>query len=574
MPLIQRLVASALSCAFLVFAVACGQPPAAPREVPAAGVDAGLPDAGADAGAPPREEPPHVDGGLTTGIDGGPGDGGDLPTPPIPVAFAYDVTCGANTVVTLEELDSLALTTGCPDAVTQVEGLPAGAALTAGGLEWTPALDQAGHFSFTLVAGEARTTVSGMVLDRFDAADNVPVLDPTTYPEEYGLPVFHLSWHSDEPDYCLDAVRRDAVPADIVVNGVSYEGAELRCRGTTSLNFPMKSFNLKFSKESPFNGEGPLAAFTGRRRLSLTQTFDDNLTLRTRLGFELWNRLDPAHPAIDHASVVVFVDGRYQGVYQLTDKIDDHFLKLRGLDKSSNIYKGRTHEANLLSAYEGHPNEPLWVGYDKDEGEPEDDFSDLEALIRWVSDASDEDFAATVDQRIATDDFIDWYIMMFASFNGDAFGKNALLIHDTDGPDERFRFLPWDLNASFGQDWDSRRVQSDVGGGRLSPQVCGANGVWQRFAAIPALGERLDARFRAALHGPIAREPLIAWLEQEVETVRPAALRSERRWEVERRACTFWSDRDDFTTFDEESVYVRGWLDARWRYLETLWPAP
>ena len=50
-----------------------------------------------------------------------------------------------------------------------------------------------------------------------------------------------------------------------------------------------------------------------------------------------WNRLDPNHIRVDHGSAIVFIDGKYNGIYQVTDSIGDHFLDARGLDESSNI---------------------------------------------------------------------------------------------------------------------------------------------------------------------------------------------------------------------------------------------
>lgn len=76
-------------------------------------------------------------------------------------------------------------------------------------------------------------------------------------------------------------------------------------------------------------------------RLALTQSFDDNSQLRTRLGFETWNRSSDENLDLDHASVVVFVEDEYQGLYTLTDRIGDHLLEQRGLDKNGQLFESR-----------------------------------------------------------------------------------------------------------------------------------------------------------------------------------------------------------------------------------------
>jgi len=63
-----------------------------------------------------------------------------------------------------------------------------------GTFRWTPARDQAAVWMLTLTertTGETGTLEVGVV-DNWQAAGNAPIADPAKYPEEYGLPVFHL----------------------------------------------------------------------------------------------------------------------------------------------------------------------------------------------------------------------------------------------------------------------------------------------------------------------------------------------------------------------------------------------
>src|SRR6202012_1940913 len=159
-----------------------------------------------------------------------------------------------------------------------------------GTLAWKPRLDQGGPFWITLLDANGKSTnIWGTLLDRFDAEGNGPLVDPASSLEEFALPVFHLTWASGEPNYCRGDVDRDEVPADIIVGGHAHVGAEMRCHGATSLAYPKKSFTLKFSDDDPFHAPDGLAQFEGRTHLSLTQTFDDNSQIRTRMAFEAWN---------------------------------------------------------------------------------------------------------------------------------------------------------------------------------------------------------------------------------------------------------------------------------------------
>ena len=55
-----------------------------------------------------------------------------------------------------------------------------------------------------------------------------------------------------------------------------------------------------------------------------------------------------------------------------------------------------------------------------------------------------------------------WWLFILMTFVGgwDSGGKNQLVYHDpeSDGP---WRFVPWDFNASWGQQWETSRVTAD-----------------------------------------------------------------------------------------------------------------
>ena len=499
-----------------------------------------------------------------------PPDGGDADVPPV---VEYDVACGSDMAYFPEEATEIHWNIRCAGALTAPAQLPDGASFDSetSTLSWTPRLDQAGPFEVVVSDGTSNTRISGTILDRFDAPGNAPLVDRTQYLEEHGLPVIHLTWHSDDPMYCKDAVRRDPVPADIIVDGRAHEGAELRCRGATSLAFPKKSFTLRFTKDDPFHGAPGLEAFEGRRRVILTQTFDDVSQIRTRLAFEVWNRLDPENIRIDQASAVVFIDGVYQGLYQVTDDIGDHLMGVRGLDKNGNIFKSEAHTGNYRTTLNnGKPKTDLAVGYEKSDGEPEDDFEDLFTLLRWTSDSTDEEIESTIDSVLRTEDFLDWYILTTALTAYDNFGKNSLVYIDSDGPDRRFRYIPWDMNATFGQSWDRSPLSPrELGRGTKVPSTY--NGIWQRIIESPALLARLEARYAAALEGPISQASMLELFDQMSAEVHPSALRDDRKWNAARKSYSVWAKLQSEATFDTERETMRKWIDERWSYLTPMY---
>ncbi len=71
---------------------------------------------------------------------------------------------------------------------------------------------------------EAREVVIG-VADAWDVDGNVPVVDPTQYPLEYGLPVLFLS--------SPPTAEEPYVPVTVVYGGLEY-AAEGKLRGASS----------------------------------------------------------------------------------------------------------------------------------------------------------------------------------------------------------------------------------------------------------------------------------------------------------------------------------------------------
>lgn len=473
------------------------------------------------------------------------------------------IACGTDTRAWPEEGDDIEWSIGCAAQMT-VANLPKGATFDAasGTISWKPGLDQAGPFAITISDKVGTVThISGTLLDHFDAIGNAPLVNRAAYLEEFGLPVFHLTWHSDEPMYCLDGVDRDAVPADIIVGGHAHSGAELRCRGATSLNYPKKSFTLKFSDDDPFHAPDALSQFDKRRRLSLTQTFDDNSQVRNRMAFELWNRLDPSHVKVDQGSAIVFIDSVYQGLYEVTDDIDDRLMGIRGFDDAGGLFKSTSAAANWKTT--------SLTGYEKDDGDPADDMSGLTKLLTWISTSTSASFEASIDTTLQTNTFFDWYILTDTILGNDNYNKNTYVYQPSKG-DQRYFYVPWDLNGTLGQYWDTSRQPAQLTG-RDDKATLAANGIWQMIASSPTLLARLDARFASMLAGPLNQNDVLALFDQMTTEVRSSALRDDRKWDATRRAYPTWSKRTDFTTFDTEVAYVRSWITTRWSYITPLY---
>jgi spore coat protein CotH len=502
----------------------------------------------------------------TTGESTGEPTGGattDEPAPPPDLPGAKCDPQGGTWWVLEGEPLSVPVTCGTGDdpGMFTVDPLPPGMTLGPGEIAWTPGLDQAATYTLTLTAlGETAPLKIG-VIDAWADPNNVPVVDPATYTEEYGLPVLHLRTAPGITDQFY-------TPATVTYRGHAYT-AEAKHRGAASLGYPKKSFTLKFTKEDRFSE--PAEAFTDKRKVVLITTFDDNAYVRQRLAYELWNRLDPGHIQIDTYSAVVFLDGAYWGLYTISDHVDRYLMEDHGLSEDGNLYKARTHDANfrLTRAFSDDPKGVPHEGLTKEEGLPEDGqpgaYDDLDELITWVATADDADFAAEIDARLDRRDYEDWWIFVTLIMGDDSAGKNSYHYRDPlGGP---WRFAPWDFNDSFGQTWQTARKGWDA----HPDDYVWANELHARLLASPQFGPPLRARYAAALAEVYAVDEVLARLDELAAEVRPSAHRDEQRWAAEYQSYGGWNWRADFLDHDAEMAYLQQWIADRWAFVAGLY---
>lgn len=365
--------------------------------------------------------------------------------------------------------------------------------------------------------------------------------------EETGLPVMHLQVAPE----LLSAER--GTPAEVTYRGRPWT-AEVKLHGRSSLAYPKKSFGLKFSRTDLFSDDA--RGFVARRRLVLISTFDDASHLRQRLAFELWNRLGAGVP-VWVSSVVVYVNGEYQGLYTLADHLDEDLLTQHGLAPGSTLYKAVLHDATFDST------DYLGEAFEQKEGPPDPTFPDLAELIGVV--AGGEDLGARtqdMQERLDLRSYRGWLILATALLATDTLAKNAL--HHHDASDGKWRYLPWDWNASFGQDWQTYRLDPDMEPLALARA---SNRIFARLLDDAALGADTRAQYREALAGAISRTAVLDLVDRLVSEVAAAARRDDERWSAEQRAFAGWCERGSFEAFDGEVAYLRRWIGERWERL-------
>lgn len=515
----------------------------------------GLGGCGGGGGSGPGDGGPGVDAG-SAGDAGAP----DAMTAPGALCRSGPFWLTEGETVTIEVLCARPDDPVAGEAVT-IASLPAGAEYDpeTARITWATALDQAAVYEITAKIperGESAVFTVG-VADAWDHPDNLPIVDRTKYPMEYGLPVFFLSPPPEDPE--------EYAPLEVIYRGqVLYAGGKKR--GRTSLDYPKNSYTLEFPRSAPFSDPEAAGGFMNKHKIVLTSPFDDNSYVRARLAFELWNRLDPAHVQVQTYMAVVYLDDEFRGLYTVMDHVDDELMAQSGLGGDGHLYKSTNHDANFRSTrYGGEPKQSLADGYEKKSGDPETGpgaFDDLIELVEFVIESDDATFAAEIGARVELASYMDWLILITFLAGDDNAGKNTYHYHQQGGP---WHVVPWDFNATSGQDYQTeRRSAEDV------DYYQSMNRLFERFLAVDPLAEQLDARFRTALDEVLTVAEANAVIDEVVAEIGLAAARDQARWRAEYESYEDWSDRTDFTTHEQEVEYVRAWIAERWSVLDAL----
>jgi len=504
-------------------------------------------------------------------------DSGSTPAPPEGSEDDDDVYAGGPCEFfhdldefTFEEGDTIRFETGCvgldsEDIEITLSGAPSDVSFRADGdaydFRWDTDGTHSGPWELHIAAKAKGSddfpetaTLSLFILENEDAARSDPP-DPETYTEELGLDVMHI-----EVDGSLSQSDSDAT---VWFRGKEYTGAQIKIRGASSSNYPKPGYTVEFGDdELGIPGWEP----DDRDHLVLLSPFDDNSYVRQKLIYDQWaamaeywgaERLTPRT-----FYLVVYIDGEYNGLFIGLDRPDNEFIRHMGFDNSGNLYKAVNHNANFyLTDTSGNAKSSLSSGYEKKEGEPSTDFSDLEELIAFTGGSSDAQLVANASDHFSLEEWMDWFLLVSYSLSEDSAGKNSYLYHDPS--EDTWRYVPWDFNHAWGQNWYTLRIDVDD-----INEYEGTNRVFKAIQSVSSSDGALWDRFRSMrTDGPFELAWMLAQVDGYYEEIDDAATRDWDRWGDAYRSYSGWAGSrnsyNDWTDYEEEKEYLYAWLEER-----------
>ncbi len=240
-------------------------------------------------------------------------------------------------------------------------------------------------------------------------------------------------------------------PARVTFNDtIVMENVGVRYKGNSSfvqsINSPKKPFKFKFDE---YTGQ----MLYGMSKLNFSNCINDPTFMREVLSYQIASKRVPASRT---AYANIYVDGGLLGFYVQVEQVDEFLLTRYYEGILGNLYKAADDGAPML--YRGSNQEDYYEDYELQINEDQNDWSDLVEMLGNLNNCESVSFEETMADYLNLEEFV--YMMAFnmTLSNFDSYtgsGRNYYLYHDT--ITDKFQFIPWDMNESFGvysNNWD------------------------------------------------------------------------------------------------------------------------
>jgi spore coat protein H len=314
----------------------------------------------------------------------------------------------------------------------------------------------------------------------------------------------------------VSGVDFEYVHADLDFDGTLLRNIAVRYKGNNSYMQSRNSIKrpLKLDLNKYVKGQ----KLAGLTKLNLHNNVTDASWMNEPLSYRLFRDAAVPAPRTAYARVFITVPGKYDrkyfGLYSLVEDIDGKFAANRFDSSAGAIFKPVTRD---LFAHLGED----WTRYERIY-DPKTDLTEKQQrrvleFAKLVASYSDSDFASALPSFLDLDEFARFMAVTVLLCNNDSIlsmGQNFYVyLHPATN---KFLFLPWDLDHSFGQ--------FPMGGSDLSIQKPwqGQNRFLERVFAVPAFKSAYLARIAEFNKTLFVADRIARQVDETAAAIRPA----------------------------------------------------
>lgn len=289
----------------------------------------------------------------------------------------------------------------------------------------------------------------------------------------------------------------------------------------------------------------------------LNASYVDKTFQRHKLSYDLFRKMHTENKAPLCAYLPVYINDSYEGLYVAMQKVNGSWL---GFDKENPENNALFKDA-FIFIEEDLPNVQEPDNYYQQKF-PElyqiDYREELNALRDFLFNASDEDFEKEIGNRFDLRNVIDWQLLLMLTNNDDGLYKNYYLCRGKDS--DKFEFIPWDYDHSFGRDGDYglNLIDRELGWDRMI--------LFKRLMASDSLNyaDQLKARWNELRKHVFTKDEIYKMIAENDKAVRPYIDANAKRWPLDSK----WYS--DANSYEEELEILRKFVPMRLQQLDTF----
>jgi len=422
-------------------------------------------------------------------------------------------------------------------------------------------------------AGEANvlgaTTKSGIdaskSADEGRLAENLLNMHPTEGTS--ALPIYYITLDDKERKTLFSRDNDDTFLASLIQDDGSQHEIKINRRGNSSRNLPKKSFTVKFQGDGKTFHNSPRFVeddyFEGSKRIVLNAEYRDPSLARSNLAYRLFRHLADGNMSPHVFYIHLYINYEYQGIYAATELVDEYFLTRNGRKLEGGLlYKMEDVSAGFNNPLSMRRNPDLFFENVVEKKYPEDnDHTEFMALVENINNLEGEEFMNFVMTDIDMDSLVDWLILVAFTAHDDGMSHNFFIYKNSSTA--RWEFIPWDFDASFGREWDTRKIKIPW---KIEERAIGKNVLIDKLWKFPEFKKRFKDRAQKYIQSNTIHPKRIAQLLENIMTkVRQDIAYDERLWHIGKGK---WVE--DLERFNEEMPLMKASIDTQYRYLRAL----
>ncbi len=295
---------------------------------------------------------------------------------------------------------------------------------------------------------------------------------------------------------------------ELTAGGTTYRNVGVRYKG--NFTYMASAGGLRRSLKIDFNRHEPDQDFRGLKKINLNGGITDPARTREALAFAVFRAAGVPAPRTAFAELTLTVPGKYDkeyvGLYTVIEQVDrtflkDHFGSAKGLLLKPEGLRGLDYFGEDWGPYEARYRPKTEAGKKQRRR--------LIEFARLVNRADDAQFRKEIGSYLDVDEFLRYLAANALLANLDSFlgfGHNYYLYLRPDT--ERFVFIPWDLDLSFGT-WPVGGPQQQQATLSLTHPHIGANRLIDRLLADKETEAKYQTLLRELAAKGFAKEQLL-----------------------------------------------------------------